>query len=173
MSSMPDLSFGSNWGSQVGQNYGTINNALYRPGKVELISASSQKGRANIPNPRNTPQAVHVDPLLPRPGVCRPRRFSRPDRTDMLETALSRGSRGPGRGRQVAARHRVHAPNQRGAGEPVDLLGTRRHAGARGRGLRAIADSVKLEGRNQPKADIPQLVYNWLSGKRTADGSWC
>ncbi len=37
-------------------------------------------------------------------------------------------------------------------------------------GLRTIADAVKLAGRNQPKADIPQLVYNWLSNER--NGRW-
>jgi tetratricopeptide (TPR) repeat protein len=47
------------------------------------------------------------------------------------------------------------------------------HAGTQARveeGFRAIADAVKLYGRNQPKADIPQLVYNWLSNER--NGRW-
>ncbi|KAB5569902.1 hypothetical protein GE09DRAFT_1283104 [Coniochaeta sp. 2T2.1] len=47
------------------------------------------------------------------------------------------------------------------------------HAGTQARveeGFRAIADAVKLPGRNQPKADIPQLVYNWLSNER--NGRW-
>ncbi|KAK0747265.1 hypothetical protein B0T21DRAFT_397714 [Apiosordaria backusii] len=37
-------------------------------------------------------------------------------------------------------------------------------------GFRTIADSVKLAGRNQPKANIPQLVYAWLSNER--NGRW-
>jgi hypothetical protein len=37
-------------------------------------------------------------------------------------------------------------------------------------GFRAIADAVKLPGRNQPKANIPQLVYSWLSNER--NGRW-
>src|SRR5436189_4580486 len=37
-------------------------------------------------------------------------------------------------------------------------------------GFRAIADAVKLPGRNQPKADIPQLVHSWLSNER--NGRW-
>ncbi|KAJ4290125.1 hypothetical protein N0V88_006632 [Collariella sp. IMI 366227] len=37
-------------------------------------------------------------------------------------------------------------------------------------GFRTIADAVKLSGRHQPKADIPQLVYNWLSNER--NGKW-
>ena len=37
-------------------------------------------------------------------------------------------------------------------------------------GLRAIADAVKLAGRNQPKANIPQLVYTWLANER--NGRW-
>lgn len=47
------------------------------------------------------------------------------------------------------------------------------HAGTQGRvdeGFRTIADTVKLPGRNQPKADIPQLVYSWLSNER--NGGW-
>ncbi|KAK3394969.1 P-loop containing nucleoside triphosphate hydrolase protein [Podospora didyma] len=47
------------------------------------------------------------------------------------------------------------------------------HAGTQARveeGFRAIADAVKLPGRNQPKANIPQLVYGWLSNER--NGRW-
>ncbi len=47
------------------------------------------------------------------------------------------------------------------------------HAGTQARvqeGFRAIADAVKLPGRKQPKADIPQLVHSWLSDER--NGRW-
>jgi tetratricopeptide (TPR) repeat protein len=47
------------------------------------------------------------------------------------------------------------------------------HAGTQARveeGFRTIADAVKLPGRNQPKANIPQLVYGWLSNER--NGRW-
>ena len=47
------------------------------------------------------------------------------------------------------------------------------HAGTRARaeeGFKKIADTVKLAGRNQPKANIPQLVCSWLSN--TANGRW-
>ncbi|EAQ93491.1 hypothetical protein CHGG_01726 [Chaetomium globosum CBS 148.51] len=47
------------------------------------------------------------------------------------------------------------------------------HAGTQARveeGFRKIADNVKLPGRNQPGADIPQLVYGWLSNER--NGRW-
>jgi hypothetical protein len=47
------------------------------------------------------------------------------------------------------------------------------HAGTQTRveeGFKMIADAVKLAGRNQPKADIPQLVYSWLSNER--NGKW-
>ncbi|KAK3898738.1 P-loop containing nucleoside triphosphate hydrolase protein [Staphylotrichum tortipilum] len=47
------------------------------------------------------------------------------------------------------------------------------HAGTQARveeGFRMIADAIKLPGRNQPKADIPQLVYSWLSKER--NGRW-
>ncbi|KAK3947111.1 P-loop containing nucleoside triphosphate hydrolase protein [Pseudoneurospora amorphoporcata] len=43
------------------------------------------------------------------------------------------------------------------------------HAGTQARveeGLKAIADAVKLPGRGQPEADVPQLVYTWLSNER-------
>ncbi|KAJ9130676.1 Kinesin light chain [Pleurostoma richardsiae] len=47
------------------------------------------------------------------------------------------------------------------------------HAGTRARveeGFRAIADVVKLPGREQPTADLPQLVYAWLSHEK--NGRW-
>ena len=47
------------------------------------------------------------------------------------------------------------------------------HAGTQARveeGFRTIADTVKLHGRNQLKANIPQLVYGWLSNER--NGRW-
>ena len=47
------------------------------------------------------------------------------------------------------------------------------HAGTQARveeGFRTIADAVKLPGRNQPRANIPQLVYGWLSNER--NGRW-
>ena len=47
------------------------------------------------------------------------------------------------------------------------------HAGTRARaeeGFKTIADTVELAGRNQPRADIPQLVYSWLSHE--ANGRW-
>jgi hypothetical protein len=47
------------------------------------------------------------------------------------------------------------------------------HAGTQARveeGFRALADAVKLPGRNQPKANVPQLVYGWLSNER--NGRW-
>ncbi|KAK4165213.1 kinesin light chain [Cladorrhinum sp. PSN259] len=37
-------------------------------------------------------------------------------------------------------------------------------------GFRMIANTVKLSGRNQPKANIPQLVYDWLFNER--NGRW-
>ncbi|KLU88796.1 hypothetical protein MAPG_07779 [Magnaporthiopsis poae ATCC 64411] len=44
------------------------------------------------------------------------------------------------------------------------------HAGTQVRveeGFRAIADAAKLPSRDQPGADIPQLVCSWLSNKRS------
>ncbi|KAB5566910.1 P-loop containing nucleoside triphosphate hydrolase protein [Coniochaeta sp. 2T2.1] len=47
------------------------------------------------------------------------------------------------------------------------------HAGTQARveeGFRAIADTVKLPSRNQPKANLLQLVYGWLCNER--NGRW-
>ncbi|KAK4186675.1 kinesin light chain, partial [Podospora australis] len=47
------------------------------------------------------------------------------------------------------------------------------HAGTLARieeGFITIANTVKLPGRNQPKANIPQLVYGWLSNEQ--NGKW-
>ena len=47
------------------------------------------------------------------------------------------------------------------------------HAETRARieeGFQSIADAVKMPGRNQPGADIPQLVYQWLRNER--NGRW-
>ncbi|RYP03247.1 hypothetical protein DL764_005294 [Monosporascus ibericus] len=47
------------------------------------------------------------------------------------------------------------------------------HAGTRARveeGFKEIADAAKIPGRNQPKADILQLVYQWLRNER--NGQW-
>lgn len=47
------------------------------------------------------------------------------------------------------------------------------HAATRARleeGLRGIADTAKIHGRQQPTANIPELVRNWLS--REQNGKW-
>jgi tetratricopeptide (TPR) repeat protein len=47
------------------------------------------------------------------------------------------------------------------------------HAGTRARveeGFKSIADTVKLRGRNDTKADVPQLVHNWLRNEQ--NGKW-
>ncbi|KAK3340124.1 P-loop containing nucleoside triphosphate hydrolase protein, partial [Neurospora tetraspora] len=47
------------------------------------------------------------------------------------------------------------------------------HAGTQARvdeGFRAIADAAELPGRNDPKANITQLVYGWLCNER--NGKW-
>ncbi|RYO99196.1 hypothetical protein DL763_001686 [Monosporascus cannonballus] len=47
------------------------------------------------------------------------------------------------------------------------------HAGTRARveeGFKAIADAANIPGRNQPNADILQLVYQWLHNER--NGRW-
>ncbi|KAL8325294.1 hypothetical protein RB597_008519 [Gaeumannomyces tritici] len=47
------------------------------------------------------------------------------------------------------------------------------HAGTQARveeGFQAIADILKLPGRDQPNANIPQLAYSWLSNEQ--NGRW-
>jgi tetratricopeptide (TPR) repeat protein len=47
------------------------------------------------------------------------------------------------------------------------------HAGTRARveeGFKAVADAAKIPGRNQPKVDILQLVYQWLNNE--LHGQW-
>ena len=47
------------------------------------------------------------------------------------------------------------------------------HAGTRARveeGFQAIADAVKISGRNQPNANVLQLVYQWLQNEQ--NGQW-
>ena len=59
------------------------------------------------------------------------------------------------------------------AGVQVDTWVFWVHAGTQARveeGFRTIADAVKLPSRNQPKANILQLVYGWLSNER--NGRW-
>ncbi|KAK4183100.1 kinesin light chain, partial [Podospora australis] len=153
MSQMHSASFGSqNQGFQVGQSYGSINTEFHLP-----------------PERPETP---------PKPFATIP--FSRDldfvDRGDILDQVDRRCS-------EPAARVALVGLGGVGKSQLVIEFAHRIaagqswvfwvHAGTQARveeGFRMIADAVKLRGRNQPKADIPQLVYSWLSNERS--GRW-
>ncbi|KAK3902308.1 kinesin light chain [Staphylotrichum tortipilum] len=130
----------SNQGLQVGQNLGSINAEFHLP-----------------PERRETP---------PPPSAIIP--FSRdPDfvnRGDILYQIDQRCSEPAARVALVGlggvgkSRLAIEFAHRVAAGQPDTW------------GFRKIADHVKLPGRNQPKANIPQLVYGWLSNER--NGRW-
>jgi tetratricopeptide (TPR) repeat protein len=130
-----------------------------------------------LPTPLTFPEQPETPPT---PFATIP--FSRDrdfvDRGDILDQIKRRCSESPGRAAlvglggvgksQLAIEYAYRV-----ATEQPDTWVFWVHAGTQARveeGFRAIADAVKLYGRNQPKADIPQLVYNWLSNER--NGCW-
>ncbi|KAK4651778.1 LOW QUALITY PROTEIN: hypothetical protein QC762_0096210 [Podospora pseudocomata] len=143
-----------NNGSQVGTNRGTIYNTF--------------------------PQAPERSETPPRPFATIP--FSRdPDfvnRGDILEQIDRRCSEPAARvalvglggiGKSQLAIEFAHRITEK---QP-DIWVFWVHAGMYERvedGFRTIANTVKLAGRNEPKANIPQLVYSWLSNER--NGRW-
>ncbi|KAK5651026.1 hypothetical protein OQA88_1805, partial [Cercophora sp. LCS_1] len=152
---MQSTSFGpGNRGQQVGQNYGTINAEFHLPPE----------------RPETPPNPFATIPF------SRDRDFV--DRGDILEQIDKRCSEPAGRvalvglggvGKSQLAIEYAY----RIATVQADTWMFWVHAGTQARveeGFRAIADAVKLPGRNQPKANIPQLVYSWLSNER--NGRW-
>ncbi|KAK4640934.1 hypothetical protein QC761_0097040 [Podospora bellae-mahoneyi] len=143
-----------NYGSQVGTNRGTIYNTF--------------------------PQAPERPETPPRPFATIP--FSRDpdfvDRGDILEQIDRRCSEPAARvalvglggiGKSQLAIEFAHRITEK---QP-DIWVFWVHAGMYERvedGFRTIANTVKLAGRNEPKANIPQLVYSWLSNER--NGRW-
>ncbi|KAK3387984.1 P-loop containing nucleoside triphosphate hydrolase protein [Podospora didyma] len=155
MSRIPSTSFEpGNRGQQVGQNYGTINTEFHL-----------------LPERPETP---------PIPFATIP--FSRDpdfvDRGDILDQIDKQCSKPAGRvalvglggvGKSQLAIEYAHRIAEQQPDKWVFWV----HAGTQARveeGFRTIADAVKLPGRNQPKADIPQLMYSWLSNER--NGRW-
>ncbi|WPJ65269.1 hypothetical protein SMAC4_13900 [Sordaria macrospora] len=155
MGQFPSASFGPlNQGFQVGQNYAPINTEFHLP-----------------PERLETP---------PPPFATIP--FSRdPDfvnRGDILDQINQRCSEPAGRVALVGlggvgkSQLAIEYAYRTAAKEP-DRWVFWVHAGTQARveeGFKAIADAVKLPGRKQPKADVPQLVYSWLSNER--DRRW-
>ncbi|KAK4232927.1 kinesin light chain, partial [Achaetomium macrosporum] len=152
---MQSISFErGNWGQQVGQNYGLINTDIHLP--PERPETPPQP-RDTIPFSRD-PDFVNRGDILEQIN----RRCSEP----AARVALV-GLGGVGKS-QLA----IEYAHWIAVGQP-DRWVFWVHAGTQARveeGFRTIADAVKLPGRNQRKADIPQLVYGWLSNQR--NGRW-
>ncbi|KAK4205840.1 P-loop containing nucleoside triphosphate hydrolase protein, partial [Rhypophila decipiens] len=152
---MQSISFGpGNWGQQVGQNNGTINAEFHLPPeRAETPPAPF----ATIPFSRD-PDFVNRGEILDQIyGRC-----SEPaSRVSLV------GLGGVGKSQlAIECAYRV-------AAEQTDRWIFWIHAGTQARveeGFRTIADTIKLPRRNQPKADIPQLVYSWLSNEQ--NGRW-
>ncbi|KAJ4290127.1 hypothetical protein N0V88_006634 [Collariella sp. IMI 366227] len=148
-------SFGpQNHGLQVGQNYGPISAKFHLPPERPVTPPSPF---ASIPFSRD-PDFVNRGEILDQIE----QRCSEP----AARVALV-GLGGVGKSQlAIEFAHRI------AAGQP-DTWVFWVHAGTQARveeGFRTIADGVKLSGRHQPKADILQLVYNWLSNER--NGRW-
>ncbi|KAL8318786.1 hypothetical protein RB597_005851 [Gaeumannomyces tritici] len=100
------------------------------------------------------------------------------DRGDILDQLLQRCSEPAGRmalvglggiGKSQLAIEFAHRAAEKTPNKWIFWI----HAGTQARveeGFQAIADVVKLPGRNQPKADVLQLVYGWLSNEQ--NGRW-
>ncbi|KAK0641772.1 hypothetical protein B0T16DRAFT_393999 [Cercophora newfieldiana] len=139
---------------QRGQNYGTINTEFHLPPE----------------RPETPPQPFATIPFSRDPDFV--------DRGDVLDQLRRRCSEPAARvalvglggvGKSQLAIEFAH----RIAAEQPDVWVFWVYASTHARieeGFRTIAGTVKLPGRNQPKADIPQLVYSWLSNER--NGKW-
>ncbi|KAK4443047.1 kinesin light chain [Podospora aff. communis PSN243] len=159
MSSMQSVLFGAqNQGFQVGQNYGLP--PLELPGAPLTFSEQPEtppQPFATIPFSRD-PDFVERGDILEQIG----RRCTEP----ASRVALV-GLGGVGKSQlAIEFAHRI-------AEAQPDTWVFWVHAGTQARveqGFRTIADAVKLPGRNQPKAEILQLVHSWLSNER--NGRW-
>jgi hypothetical protein len=148
---MQSITFGSgNLGQQVGQNFGTMNQVVY------LLAE----------RPETPPQPFATIPFSRDPDFV--------DRGDILDRINERCSKpaarialvglgGVGKSQLVIEfAHRIVAAQ-------FNTWVFWVYAGTQARvdeGFRTIADAVKLPGRNQPEADIPQLVCDWLFKER-------
>ncbi|KAK3690585.1 hypothetical protein B0T22DRAFT_491771 [Podospora appendiculata] len=149
---MHSISFGSgNQGLQVGHNYGSINTEFHLP------LETPPQPFATIPFSRDLDFVNRGDILDQIDERC-----SKP----AARVALV-GLGGVGKSQlAIEFAHRIDA-------EQPDTWVFWVHAGTQARveeGFRTIADAIKLPGRNQAKANIPQLVYHWLSNER--NGRW-
>ncbi|KAL8364594.1 hypothetical protein RB595_003740 [Gaeumannomyces hyphopodioides] len=143
-----------NFGQQVGHNYGTVNAEFHlSPERPE----TPPQPFATIPFPRDRDFVDRGDIL----DQLRQRCFEPAGRVALVGLG--------GIGKSQLAIEFAH----RTAEETPNIWIFWIHAGTQARveeGFRAIANAVKLPGRNQLKADVLQLVYGWLSNER--NGRW-
>ncbi|KAL8366543.1 hypothetical protein RB595_010413 [Gaeumannomyces hyphopodioides] len=151
----PSASFGSgDRGQQVGQNYGTITTEIHLPPER---SKTPPQPFATIPFSRD-PDFVNRGDILDQ---LRQRCYQPAGRVALVGLG--------GIGKSQLAIEFAHRTAEETPNKWIFWI----HAGTQARveeGFRAIADAVKLPGRDQPKADIPQLVCGWLSNER--NGRW-
>ncbi|KAK4237112.1 kinesin light chain [Achaetomium macrosporum] len=155
MAQMLSASFGpQNQGVQVGQSYAPISVEFHLPPE----------------QPETTPAPFAHIPFSRDPDFV--------NRGNILDQLHQRCSAPAGRVALVGlggvgkSQLAIEYTHRIAAGQP-DTWVFWVHAGTQARveeGFRTIADTVKLPGRNQPKANIPQLVYGWLSNER--NGRW-
>ncbi|KAL8313074.1 hypothetical protein RB593_007337 [Gaeumannomyces tritici] len=155
LSPLPSTLFGpGNRGQQVGQNYGTMNTEIHFPPE----------------RPETPPQPFATIPFSRDPDFV--------DRGDILDQLRQRCSEPAGRmalvglggiGKSQLAIEFAYRTAEKTPNKWIFWI----HAGTQARveeDFQAIADVVKLPGRNQPKADVLQLVYGWLSNEQ--NGRW-
>ncbi|KAL8364519.1 hypothetical protein RB595_003682 [Gaeumannomyces hyphopodioides] len=151
----PSASFGSgDRSNSVGQIFGTMNTEIHLPPE----------------RPETPPQPFATIPFSRDPDFV--------NRGDILDQLRQRCFEPAGRvalvglggiGKSQLAIEFAHRTAEETPNKWIFWV----HAGTQARveeGFRDIADAVKLPGRNQPKADIQQLVYGWLSNER--NGRW-
>ncbi|KAK5651031.1 hypothetical protein OQA88_1504 [Cercophora sp. LCS_1] len=153
MAQIPSVSFGpGNQGLQVGQSYAPITAEFHLPPE----------------RPETPPKPFATIPFSRDPDFV--------DRGDILEQIDRRCSEPAARialvglGGVGKSQLAIEFAHRIAAGQP-DTWVFWVHAGTQARveeGFRTIADAVKLPGRSQPKANIPQLVYSWLSNERNS-----
>ncbi|KAI8633501.1 P-loop containing nucleoside triphosphate hydrolase protein [Xylariaceae sp. FL1651] len=158
MTETTSISFGpENHGFQVGQNYGPIHLAPACPERPE----TPPKPSFNIPFRRDN-DFVERKYLLDR--------IQRACSAPGSRAALV-GLGGVGKS-QLAIEHAYRVKDEF-TRESKEIWVFWIHAETQARveeGFKSIADTVKIPGRNQPTADIPQLVYQWLQNER--NGRW-
>ncbi|KAI0547607.1 P-loop containing nucleoside triphosphate hydrolase protein [Xylaria curta] len=153
------ISFGnSNYGLEVGQNSGPIHAAFHlAPERPE----TPPKPSFNVPFRRDADFVARRTILDQIHEIC----LQPASRVALV------GLGGVGKS-QLAIEHayRVRDASLR---ENREIWVFWVHSETRARveeGFKSIANAVKIPGRNQPKADIPQLVYQWLQNERS--GRW-